>query len=44
MAAKGKMAWEGGSGPKEVAVTVAMFSGVMFNYGILKFEWLYTSL
>ena len=36
MVAKGKMDWEGGSGgvamSGEVAVTVAMFSGVRVNY------------
>jgi len=28
MVAKGETAWEGGSGPTEIAVTVAVFSGV----------------
>ena len=32
MVAKGKMAWEGGSGLRELAVTVAMFSGVRVDY------------
>ena len=44
MVAKGELAKEGGSGPTEVAVMVAVFSGFkVLGLTILKFKRLYNS-